>query len=87
MKKTMEKFDESTYNKRLGKLRSQFGDQTISSESAVLTVRKVQGVIRESVAFLKQLYNAPTTNLWYKGDQHDELYTTLEPDYRQKLRK
>lgn len=35
-----EKFDESTYNKKLGKLRTQFGDNALNSDGVVDTIRK-----------------------------------------------
>ena len=35
-----EKFDEATYNKKLGKLRTDIGDQAVNSESAVATIRR-----------------------------------------------
>ena len=87
LKKTIEKFYESTYNKNLSKLKSQFGDLTINAESAVLTIRKVQGIIRQSLNFLNKLYGAPSSNLWYKEYEKEELYTTLEPDHRQRLKR
>ena len=82
-----EKFYEATYNKSLEKLKSQFGDINMNSESAVLVVKRTQGVIRESLKFLERLYGAKDRNLWYKQDQDEELYTTIKPDYRKMLRK
>ena len=84
---TVETFNESTYNKKLEKLRSRFGDQAINSDSVVMTVKKTQGVIRQSNEFLSKLYNANKNNLWYKEDVTDEIYTTFEPDHRKMLRK
>ena len=81
-----EKFDEATYNKRLGKLRTDIGDQAVNSESAVATIRKAQSTVKDISAFLSKLYNAPENNLWYREDPQDELYTTLKPDYRKMLR-
>ena len=83
---TQEKFDEATYNKRLGRLRAQFGDQTINSDGVMQTIRKTQDAINESNAFLAKLYNAPESSLWYRPDQYEELYTTMQPDYRKQLR-
>ena len=60
-----EKFDEATYNKKLGKLRSDVGDETINSESVVSTIRKTQATIRDLGGFLAKLYNAKDSNLWY----------------------
>lgn len=34
-----DKFDESTYNKKLGKLRTQFGDYALNADSVVNTIR------------------------------------------------
>lgn len=84
--KITEKFDEATYNKKLGKLRTDIGDQAVNSESAVLTIKKSQSTVREASAFLAKLYNAPDENLWYKEDPKEQLYTTLKPDYRKMLR-
>lgn len=81
-----EKFSEATYNKRLGKLRTDIGDQATNSDSAVATIRKAQATVRETSAFLAKLYNAPDNNLWYREDPKEELYTTLKPDYRKMLR-
>ena len=83
----VETFNESTYNKKLERLRSQFGDKAINADSVVLTIKKSQGVIRESNEFLAKLYNANSNNLWYKDDVRDEIYTTIEPDYRKVLKK
>ena len=81
-----EKFNEATYNKQLGKLRTDIGDQAVNSESAVMTIRKSQSTVRDISGFLSKLYNAPDNNLWYMEDPKDELYTTLKPDYRKMLR-
>lgn len=80
-------FNEDTYNKRLQKIRTQIGEQAVNADSVVLTIRKTQKVIRESNQFLSKLYNAPNNNLWYRPIETEELYTTIEPDYRQILRK
>ena len=80
------KFAEATYNKKLGKLRTDIGDQAVNSEGAVATIRKAQSTVKEISAFLAKLYNAPDNNLWYREDPKDELYTTLKPDYRKMLR-
>lgn len=82
-----EKFEEYTYNKRLGKLNSQHGDQTLTSESALIAVRKAQHSIDESNALLSKLYNAPAANLWYRPYSEEELYTSIKSDYRQTLKK
>ena len=82
-----EKFDESTYNKRLERLKSQFGEEAIDAESVIQTVRNTSAVIRESNGFLSKLYNAENNNLWYKPIESDEIYTTMKPDYRQMLKK
>ncbi len=87
LKRYIERFDESTYNKHLGKLMANRGDKTITSDSVVATVRKCQGIVNDAVKFLSRLYNAPATNLWYRPDENDELYTDLKPDYRQIMRK
>ena len=81
-----ERFDEATYNKRLGKLRTEVGDQAVNSESAVATIRKAQATVREASEFLAKLYNAPDNNLWYREDPKEQIYTTLKPDYRKMLR-
>lgn len=47
-----EKFDESTYNKKLEKIKAEFGDEAINSDSVVLTIRSTSGIIRESIEFL-----------------------------------
>ena len=83
----IEKFDESTYNKKLEKLKSSLGDETINADSAVLTVVDAQKTIRSSNKFLEKLYNAQDNNLWYKPFEQEELYTTINPDYRLVLRK
>ena len=80
------KFAEATYNKKLGKLRTDIGDQAVNSEGAVATIRKAQSTVKEISAFLAKLYNAPDNNLWYREDPKDELYTTMKPDYRKMLR-
>lgn len=80
------RFDEATYNKRLGKLRTDIGDQATNSESAVEIIRKSQSTVKEISAFLAKLYNAPDNNLWYREDPKEELYTTFKPDYRKTLR-
>lgn len=36
----IERFDESTYNKRLEEIKSFFGDKQINADSVMLTVRK-----------------------------------------------
>ena len=81
-----EKFNEATYNKKLGKLRTDIGDQAVNSESAVATIKKAQSTVRDISAFLAKLYNAPDNKLWYREDPKEELYTTLKPDYRKMLR-
>ena len=81
-----QKFDEATYNKKLGKLRTDIGDQAVNSESAVLAIRKAQSTVNEIGDFLTRLYNAPDENMWYMEDPKDEIYTTLKPDYRKMLR-
>ena len=81
-----EKFNEATYNKKLGKLRTDIGDQAVNSESAVATIKKAQSTVRDISAFLAKLYNAPDNKLWYMEDPKEELYTTLKPDYRKMLR-
>lgn len=88
-KEVQETFEESTYNKRLAKIQSQFGDQAVNSESVIDTIRKSQRTIRESNQFLSKLYNANAkeVGLWYKDDETEELYTTITPDYRKQLRK
>lgn len=83
----MEKFDESTYNKQLGKLHASSGEKAINSDSVIETIRKTQAIIRESTKFLSRLYNAESNNLWYRPFEKEELYTTLKPDYRQILKK
>ena len=87
MVEAIENFDESTYNKKLSKLKSQFGDIDIGTESAVATIKWVQKATRESERFLTKLYNAPSANLWYKDYEYEELDTEIEPDYRQILKK
>lgn len=84
--KIKEKFDEATYNKKLGKLRTDIGDQAVNSESAVLTIKKAQSTVRETSEFLAKLYNAPDNKLWYMENPKEGLYTTLKPDYRKMLR-
>lgn len=84
--KITEKFDEDTYNKKLGKLRTDIGDQAVNSESAVLTIKKAQSTVRETSEFLAKLYNAPENKLWYREEPKEEIYTTLKPDYRKMLR-
>lgn len=59
----------------------------MNADSVVVTIRKAQKAIRESNRFLSKLYNAPNNNLWYRPIETEELYTTIEPDYRQVLRK
>lgn len=81
-----EKFNEATYNKKLGKLRTDVGDETVNSDSVIATIRKTQATVRDLGGFLAKLYNAPESNLWYREDPQDELYTTLKPDYRKMLR-
>jgi hypothetical protein len=81
-----EKFNEATYNKKLGKLRTDIGDETVNSDSVIATIRKTQATVRDLGGFLAKLYNAPESNLWYREDPQDELYTTLKPDYRKMLR-
>ena len=81
-----EKFNEATYNKKLGKLRTDIGDETVNSDSVIATIRKTQATVRDLGGFLAKLYNAPEANLWYREDPQDELYTTLKPDYRKMLR-
>ena len=85
--KSKEKFEESTYNKRLQTLKSQFGDMAVNSEGAVGTILSAQKTIRESTEFLSKLYNAPNNNLWFKPLEKEEYLTTLKPDYKQILRK
>ena len=80
------RFAEATYNKKLGKLRTDIGDQAVNSEGAVASIRKAQSTVKDISAFLSKLYNAPDNNLWYREDPMDELYTTLKPDYRKMLR-
>ena len=77
-----EKFDESTYNKKLERLKSSLGDQAMNADSVVLTIRKATRTVREATEFLSKLYNAPATNLWYRPDEQEEIYTTITPDYR-----
>ena len=78
----VEKFDESTYNKRLERLKSSLGDQAMNADSVVLTIRKATRTVRDASDFLSRLYNAPATNLWYRPDESEEIYTTITPDYR-----
>ncbi len=59
VKELVEKFDESTYNKKLGKLNSQNGEKTITSRETLQIIRKSQRMTRELNAFLERLYNAP----------------------------
>ena len=82
-----EKFDESTYNNRIEKFNSAFGDQAMNADSVVMVIRKTQGMIRETNEFLSKLYNANNNNLWYKTNPREEVFTTMEPDYRMVLRK
>lgn len=83
----IEKFDESTYNKKLERLNAASGDKAINADSVTATIRKTQAIIRESTKFLSRLYNAESNNLWYRPFEKEELYTTLKPDYRQILKK
>lgn len=80
-----ENFLEATYNKRLERIKSQFGDLAVNTDSVVNTMRKSKRTVRETKKLLKRLYNAESNNLWYKTPATDELYTTIEPDYRQIL--
>lgn len=84
---SVESFDESTYNKRLTRLKTQLGEEAVNADSVVLTIRSAQGHIREANELLGKLYGAKDSNLWYKPYVLDEIYTTLEPDPRQMLRK
>ena len=59
----------------------------MNADSVVETIRKSQGIVRESNQFLGKLYNAKDSNLWYRPLEDDELYVNFEPDYRQVLRK
>lgn len=59
VKELVEKFDESTYNKKLGKLNSQNGEKTITSRETLQIIRKSQRMTRELNDFLERLYNAP----------------------------
>ncbi len=52
------------------------------ADSVVMTVRRCQGVIRESKTFLGKLYDAKNNNMWYRPFAKEEIYTTLKPDYR-----
>jgi hypothetical protein len=66
-----EKFNEATYNKKLGKLRTDIGDETVNSDSVIATIRKTQATVRDLGGFLAKLYNAPEANLWYREDPQD----------------
>ena len=87
LKEAMETFIESTYNKKLGRLNVNGSDQSINADSVVDIIRKTQREIRETNKFLRKLYNAESGNLWYRPIETEEIYTTIEPDYRQVLRK
>ena len=82
-----EKFEESTYNKKIQRLKSSQGDKAIDADSVIDTIRSAQHAVRESNKFLSKLYNAPSNNLWYRPFEKEELYTTMLPDYRQTLKK
>ncbi len=44
-------------------------------------------MVRETTQLLRKLYNADSSNLWYRPVETDELYTTIDPDYRKTLRR
>lgn len=64
----IEKFDESTYNKRLERLKPYIGDENIKSESAILAVKQSTATIRESKDFLERLYGAEDGKTWWRND-------------------
>ena len=80
-------FEESTYKVKFAKLKSYLGDKARDAKSVVLAIKAAQRTIRESTEFLGRLYNAEGSNLWYRPDATEELYTTIKPSYRQVLRK
>lgn len=51
------------------------------------TIRKTQSTIDDATEFLTKLYGADKASLWYRPYEDDELYTDIEPDYRQILKK
>lgn len=79
-------FIESTYNKKLERLRAQFGDITLDSDSAVQVVKDSIRIIKDSSEFLTKLYGSDGGNLWYRDNPTDEYYTTLKPDETKWLR-
>ena len=83
----METFEESTYNKKLERIKSYLGDRAMNAESVIQTVRNANRVTRLADRFLGKLYNAESGNLWYRPFEQDEIYTTIDADYRQILRK
>ena len=83
----IEKFNEATYNKRLEKIRTRFGDLGINTDSTIDTVKKAYGLILESNRFFNKLYNAKDNMMWYRPYEKEEIYTTMQPDFRQELRK
>lgn len=72
-----EKFEESTYNKRIGRLKSSLGDQAMDADSVVLAMRKAQRTVKDSSKFLSRLYNAPESSLWWRPSPSEEMYTTI----------
>ena len=58
----------------------------MNADNVVQTIRKTHAVIRESNEFLQKLYNAEENALWYKPMGTEEIYTTIDPDYRRILK-
>lgn len=81
----IETFEESTYNKTIGKLNTNQGEQSTTSQGVVEIVKKSQATIGDSQRFLDKLYNSSDSALWYRPDPNEELQTTFKPDYRKQL--
>lgn len=81
-----EKFDESTYNVKLERLKSSLGDQTPDADSVVIAMRKAQRTVKDTSSFLSRLYDAPESSLWWRPYDGEQLYTTIQPDHRQTIR-
>lgn len=71
-KKWVEKFDESTYNKRIGKFCPNTGDKNIVSDTVIEIVRESGDIVQESTKFLDRLYGAESGNVWYRPEGSDD---------------
>jgi len=83
----VETFEEATYNKQIGKLKTNQGEQSTTSQGVVEIVKKSQATIGESQRFLDKMHNASDSALWYEPDPSEVLQTTFKPDYRSQLQR